>query len=265
MLLPKATYYDRLKRNKKPDKYADLKQLIEDQFRLSEGTYGYRRMHFIAKSNGFTYSPNTVRRLMRVWGYSVEVYSRHTNRYNSYHGDIGKKADNILKQNFSATIPFTVLHTDVSQVKLANGQWGYISAVIDQASHEVITMIVSDTANKIQLHDTLKDLSKKLSRKAQPILHSDQGWQYQLTEYHQTLQKMNITPSMSRKGKCHDNAPIESFFNLLKRECLNRKRIDSIGQLKEIVRNYQFWFNNIRISMKLNGLTPVAYRNQKLV
>ncbi|MGE9198521.1 IS3 family transposase, partial [Lacticaseibacillus rhamnosus] len=69
-------------------------------------------------------------------------------------------------------------------------------------------------------------------------------------------------PSMSRKGNCHDNAPMESFFNLLKRERLNRQPIKDLEELKQIVDHYVTWFNHDRISLNKNGLTPIEYRNQ---
>lgn len=70
---------------------------------------------------------------------------------------------------------------------------------------------------------------------------------------------------MSRKGNCNDNAPIESFFNLMKRECLNRIRINNIDELVKVVAEYTDWYNNERISMNKNGLTPVEYRNQTVI
>ncbi len=67
---------------------------------------------------------------------------------------------------------------------------------------------------------------------------------------------------MSRKGNCHNNAPIESFFSLMKRECLNRYRIDDLTNLRKLVNGYVDWFNNVRVSRNKNGLTPVEYREQ---
>lgn len=69
---------------------------------------------------------------------------------------------------------------------------------------------------------------------------------------------------MSRKGNCHDNAPMESFFNLLKRECLKRTEIKNINQLQQKVKNYVGWYNTKRISFKLNGMSPCQYRQKKL-
>ncbi|KRM87632.1 hypothetical protein FD19_GL001152 [Lacticaseibacillus thailandensis DSM 22698 = JCM 13996] len=70
---------------------------------------------------------------------------------------------------------------------------------------------------------------------------------------------------MSRKGNCHNNAPIESFFSLMKRECLNRYRIDDLTNLRKLVNGYVDWFNNVRVSRNKNGLTPVEYREQAMI
>ncbi|WP_164508384.1 DDE-type integrase/transposase/recombinase, partial [Companilactobacillus kedongensis] len=92
----------------------------------------------------------------------------------------------------------------------------------DQASGEILSYSISLSPNKLLILDTLEKLKQNIDPHLNPILHSDQGWHYQLKYYRDALKTMGIEQSMSRKGNCHDNAPIESFFNLLKRECLYR-------------------------------------------
>lgn len=219
----------------------------------------------MATKSGYQLCPNTIARIMKQIGTQVTIYSKHVSGYHSYKGKVGTVNSNLLHQKFDAKVPFSVLHTDITQVKLANHKWGYISAIIDEASREVITAVVSESANKIQLYNTLNDLKSKLPIGSKPIMHSDQGWQYQTPEYQETLANLKITPSMSRKGNCLDNAPIESFFSILKREKLNRQPIKDIEDLKRIVSTYVKWFNNKRISMNKKGLTSVECRNQVLI
>lgn len=157
------------------------------------------------------------------------------------------------------------MHTDVTQVRLYNGDWGYISAITDEASREVLVAMVSSSPNKALIQGSLDEFKNHLKVGLKPILHSDQGWQYQMPAYRTRLKQLQIRQSISRKGNCHDNAPIESFFNLMKQECLNRYPIDDIDTLRQLVNNYVQWFNNERISRNKNGLTPVEYRNQALV
>lgn len=202
---------------------------------------------------------------MSAMGLKVSIYSKHTSKYSSYKGEVGKIAPNVLNQKFDANQPLTVFHTDVTQLRLYNGNWGYISVITDEASKEVMAAVVSSSPNKAMIRDTLDAFESRLSIDSEPILHSDQGWQYQIPYYQMRLKEMGIKQSMSRKGNCHDNAPIESFFNLLKRECLNRYKINDLSQLRRMVCDYVQWFNNERISMNKNGLTPVEYRNQAMV
>lgn len=260
--LRRATFYDRLHRNVKDDKYEDLKVFIANTFRESDETYGYRRIHSQALKAGFKVSPNTVLRLMAQLNLSVTIYSTHTTKYRSYHGAIGTVNDNLLKQKFDVALPNTVFHTDVTQVKLANNSWGYISVILDEASREVVTAIVSSHADKEQLKLTIDDFARKCPTTGTPIIHSDQGWQYQTATYQTAMHTLGLIPSMSRKGNCHDNAPIESFFSLMKRERLHRRKIKDLEHLQQQVADYVRWYNTKRISMNKNGLTPVEYREQ---
>ncbi|BDZ30130.1 IS3 family transposase [Lactiplantibacillus sp. WILCCON 0030] len=262
--LPRATYYDRLKRNHKPDKYAKVKHFIRQEYVNSGASYGYRRMHKEAIDAGFTYSEETIRKIMTDMDLKVTLFSKHTGKYSSYKGTVGKIAPNLLKQKFNATKPLTVLHTDVTQVALYNGKWSYISVIIDEASKEVLSAVTSYSPNKKLIKATLRTAQKHIPNDLHPILHSDQGWQYQIPGYQSKLKEMGIIQSMSRKGNCHDNAPVESFFSLLKRECLNQYKIKNITELRGILNAYIEWFNHDRISMKTKGLSPISYRTQAL-
>ncbi|MCD5435079.1 IS3 family transposase, partial [Lactobacillus delbrueckii subsp. lactis] len=76
---------------------------------------------------------------------------------------------------------------------------------------------------------------------------------------------MELVQSMSRKGNCHDNAPGETIFNLMKRERLNRVKLHSLEEVQQELEDYIYWFNNIRRSNKLNYTTPVKYRDRVMV
>ncbi|WP_160300362.1 IS3 family transposase [Lactiplantibacillus herbarum] len=257
--LKRATYYDRLKRRQRPDKNSKLKQQIKKSFVESRQTYGYRRIQRCTQKAGFKACPDTILRLMNQLGLHPNMYNKHTSKYQSYKGHIGKIAPNILNQAFDAKIPYAVLHTDVTQVRLSNQKWAYISAVIDEASREVLALKISEHPDKELIRKTLNQLSRTLPKTSVPILHSDQGWQYQIQSYRSKLNKMHIIQSMSRKGNCHDNAPIESWFNLLKRECLYQNDLKDMRTLRRITNKYVKWFNNSRISLIHGGSTPAEY------
>lgn len=262
--LKRATYYDERKRISKSDKYQEIKEEIQIIFQEGLETYGYRRIHIKLLGHNFKISPNTVLKLMNEIGIKNTVYRKHTSSYSSYRGNVGAKAPNIIKQQFNATEPYMVIHTDVTQIRLANRRWGYLSAMIDEATKEVLALKISAHPDKKMIMATVTELENTLPAGINPIVHSDQGWHYQMPDYQAKLQSLEFIQSMSRKGNCLDNAPIESFFNLLKCECLNCCKIQNIEDLTTITEDYVQWFNNERISLKTKGLSPVEYRKQVL-
>lgn len=116
----------------------------------------------------------------------VVIFSKHTSGYCSYKGNLGKIAPNALKQKFTETEPLKVLHTDVTQIRLRKDKWGYISAVLDQASGEILSYSISLSPNKLLILDTLEKLKQNIVPSLKPILHSDQGLHYQLKYYRYT-------------------------------------------------------------------------------
>jgi transposase InsO family protein len=92
------------------------------------------------------------------------------------------------------------------------------------------------------------------------VLHSDQGWQYQMKQYQHLLQQKGIKQSMSRKGNCLDNAIIENFFGIIKSELFYLKKYKSTDQLKEEIEEYIKYYNNERIKSNLNKMSPIKYR-----
>lgn len=269
--LPKATYHDERKRiANHHDKYTEVKKVILQiaqrfQFR-GRWTAGYRRIQMELNKLGIHLSGDTIRKLMRELNVQVSLYNRHRNgKYSSYQGTVGKIADNKLKQEFNEKRPYRVIHTDVTQVRLADRQWAYISVMIDEASQEILALQISTSPNKELIIRTLKELINNLPDGAHPIIHSDQGWHYQLGYYTQKLAEHQFIQSMSRKGNCLDNAPVESFFHLFKTELLaGFPPCKDITELTELAKKYVEYFNNVRITLKTKGMTPVEYRNHTL-
>ncbi len=267
----KATYHDERKRIKNhKDKYAEIKAIIleiakEGTFR-GRLTYGYRRIGEALDKRGIHLCGDTIRKLMSDMGIQVSMYNKHNNHhYSSFKGKVGKTCINVLNQLFEETQPYTVLHTDVSQVKLLNDKWAYISAVTDEASKEVLAFQINDSPNKELIENTLSELFRKLPADAKPIIHSDQGWHYQLSYYTESLIENNLIQSMSRRGNCLDNAPIESFFHIYKTECLiGFPPCKDIDELTKISQKYVCWYNNVRISGKTKSMSPVEYREHAL-
>lgn len=214
------------------------------------------------RDKGVKLAMETVRKLMRSIGLKTELYHKRTAKYSSYKGTVGKVADNILQQHFDEERPYHVLHTDITEYVLTNGKKVYISPVVDEASLEILACTASYSPNTDLVLGMLDELETKLPAYSHPVIHSDQGIQYQSKAYQARLEDMGLVQSMSRKGNCYDNAPGETIFNLMKREKLNRVKLHSLEEAQQALRNYIYWFNNIRRSNKLNYTTPVKYRDR---
>ncbi|MCD7120660.1 IS3 family transposase [Limosilactobacillus agrestis] len=270
--LAKATYHDERKRiAHSHDKYEEAKvQILKiaQRFRLrGRWTAGYRRIQMELDQIGLHLSGDTIRKLMRELNIQVTLYNRHRNgKYSSYHGTVGKIADNRLKQNFNEKRPYHVIHTDVTQVRLANHQWAYISAMIDEASQEILAFQIGISPNKELIVKTVEELITNLPDNAYPIIHSDQGWHYQLGYYTQKLADHQFIQSMSRKGNCLDNAPVESFFHLFKTELLaGFLPCKDIAELSKLSQEYVQYFNHVRTTLKQTKLSSGNIRTTVLI
>lgn len=176
---------------------------------------------------------------------------------------MGKVAPNLLERNFSTTAPNEKWVTDVTEFSLF-GQKLYLSPILDLHSSDIVSYTISDRPVLSMVIDMARQALAVLPRGAAPILHSDQGWQYQHKHYRKLLNDNGIIQSMSRKGNCLDNAVMENFFGILKSELLYLKEFDSIEQFKQELIEYLDYYNNCRIKAKLKGLPPAVHRKQAL-
>jgi len=144
------------------------------------------------------------------------------------------------------------------------GEKRYLSPVLDLCNGEIIAYTVMSRPVYKLVDDMLKQALTRLQPGDQVILHSDQGWHYQMKQYRRTLKQHKIKQSMSRKGNCLDNAVIENFFGLLKSELLYLQEFDSMEHFEKELAEYIYYYNNKRMKTKLKDLSPVEYRTQVL-
>ena len=153
--------------------------------------------------------------------------------------------------------------TDITEFHLF-GEKRYLSPVLDLCNGEIIAYSVMKRPVYQLVDDMLKQAVLHLQPEDQVILHSDQGWHYQMKKYQSTLKQHGITQSMSRKGNCLDNAVIENFFGLLKSELLYLQEFESIEHFEKELADYIYYYNHKRMKAKLKDLSPVEYRTQVL-
>ncbi|MBS5315372.1 MAG: IS3 family transposase [Clostridiales bacterium] len=259
--LPRSTYYYHLKRLNQPDKYSEAKKIIKQLYDEHYGRYGYRRITLELRNKGYNLNHKTVLKLMKQLALKSMVRIK---KYRSYKGNVGKIAPNILKRDFKATKVNEKWATDVTEFSLF-GKKLYLSPIIDLFNGEIVSYNISERPTFHQTIDMLNKAFKKIPDDTGLILHSDQGWQYQMKHYQKLLRDKGIVQSMSRKGNCLDNAVIENFFGILKSELFYLQDFHSIEHFKEELENYIEYYNHKRIKSKLKGLSPVQYRIQSLL
>lgn len=242
----------------KSDKNAEMEQKIAEIYHENNGNYGYRRITLVLRRI-WVINHKKVHAIMQKLGLKGKDNKR---KYRSYLGEVGKIADNLLARNFHATKPNEKWVTDVCEFKCTQGKL-YLSPVKDLFNDEIIAYDVSRTPNFEQITRMMTHAVTRLNG-TNPILHSDQGWQYQMAGFREICRQNGITQSMSRKGNCLDNSPMESFFARLKTECYFDKQFDTFEQLEQTIHDYIHYYNNERIQVKLKGLSPVEYRTQSL-
>ena len=253
--LPRSTFYYHVKYQKE-DKYAREKEEIRKIFHENKGRYGYRRVTMALRNCGFFLNHKTVQRLMKEMGLVCRVRMK---KYRSYKGEQGTTAPNLLNREFTAEKPNQKWVTDVTEFRLF-GKKLYLSPIFDLCSGDVVTYTLSDSPNLSMVITMLKQAFEMIPGDTHLILHSDQGWQYQHKHYQKMLKDKGIRQSMSRKGNCLDNACVENFFSLLKTELLYLQEFTSVEHFISELTEYIYWYNNKRIKLKLDGLSPVNYR-----
>ena len=258
--MPSSTYHYNILISKKSDKNTEVKEAIQQIYNEHQGRYGMDRITPELAKRGVVRNRKTVGKLMKEM--DIKAVIRQPKYYkSSCQGTESKTVSNIINRNFVAEAPNQKWTTDVTQFSVL-GHKLYLSAIIDMFNSEVIAYELSEKNNLDLVMNMLNKALDKVPNNSKLILHSDQGWQYRHIVYQSKLEAVGITQSMSRKGNCLDNALIENFFGLLKSEFFNMKKFKSIDIFKEELDDYINYYNEKRIKLKLDGLSPVEYRTK---
>lgn len=260
------------KRLNKPNK--DIEIEIEKKIlkiRKDNPNYGYRRITAMLKRSGLIINKKKVQRLVQKLKLQVKSYSRKSRKYSSYKGQVGKISDNKIKRNFKVEKPYTKITTDTTEFKYfekdKSGTYQvkklYLNPYLDMYNSEILSYEISK-------HPTIEPILKALDKaikitnksKEERIFHSDQGWAYQTKQYTSRLETKGITQSMSRKGNCLDNSPMENFFGILKQEIYYGRKFYSYEHLKQTIEEFIKYYNEERIKEKLGYLSPIEYRKK---
>lgn len=244
--LPKSSFYEWVGKLEIVNKEElELINIIKNIFEESNETYGYRRITIALKQKDLKINHKRVYRIMKENDMKCIKFSRRSRGYSSFKGEIGRIAENKLNRQFQVTVPNKVWVTDVTEFKIqGSNQKLYLSPIMDLFNSEIISFNLSTTPTVKLTTDALDNALKKLPKKQQLTIHSDQGFHYQHAQWVKRLKKRNIEQSMSRRGNCIDNSPMENFFGILKQEMYYGEKFTSIKQLEKKITEYINWYNS---------------------
>jgi transposase InsO family protein len=254
----RSGYYAFVQRVGQPEADADLAEKIQDCQTICDRTYGYRRVWKWLISKNIYRNPKTILRVMKKYDLLSEV--RRRRRWQQM-GQQVHKYENLLNRQFHTDRPNAKWVTDISYIHTGQGVL-YLSMIRDLYDNSIVAYKTGTQQTVNLVLDTIRLAMKSEKKKvaAELQLHSDQGFQYTSQAYFNLTKEYGITPSMSRRGNCYDNAMAENFFSILKTECIYRHKPKTLQEAKKLIDSYIHFYNHQRIQLK-TGVAPLTLRH----
>jgi transposase InsO family protein len=223
----------------------------------SRETYGYPRVHAELQAAGDRCGRHRVARLMRLAGLKTKqkrLWERSGRGRTFEHIEAHK-----LERDFASPVPDKKWVSDITQFPTAEG-WLYLAAVMDLYSRRIVGWAMDKRPTQQLVTDALKMALWRRGSVKGLLVHSDQGMQYRTGNYHRLLRTYDIECSMSRKGNCLDNAPMESFFHTLKKEHSHHVRFRTRAEARlSLFEWIEVFYNRQRRHSYLDYMTPDEY------
>ncbi len=235
------------------------KVILLEHYQMKQIYGTFRLKHQIAKKYGITLNHKRIRRYKKYIGLETLARKRKPMYQKTFSNNLHLTymAKNLLKCDFSIDRPVQKLSTDVSYIKCTDGTI-YLSAVKDLFNNQIIAYNLSESNNANLVCDTIKQLPNSYTN---AIIHSDQGSAYYSYEYRELLERKGYLRSMSRRGACWENSPIENWFSQLKEEQLSRIGKRSKYITIKLIEKYVQWYNTERIQKDLGYKSPIEFFN----
>ena len=260
--LNRRSYYKWLKRvpSAREIENEKIKERILEIHHSVNKIYGFRRMTMnINRQMNKNYNHKRIYRLMKELKIS-SVIRRKKKKYTKNSAEY--KAENILNRKFSADIPQQKVLTDITEFKYGKDKKIYMCATLDLYDRSILSYSFSEKPNTNLVLEVLHNsFNKSINHKS--ILHTDRGSQFTSFEYKEALERLGITHSMSRVGKCIDNGPMEGFFGNIKSEKYYLNNYETLEELKNDISDYIRFYNEERLQKNLGNRSPLEYRKFK--
>ena len=220
-------------------------------------TYGSERLHQELVKKGVQVSLHRVRKIRKDLGIRCKQKRKFKATTDSRHAL--PVAENLLKQEFAATAPNQIWVTDITYIGTDEG-WLYLASHKDLFTREIVGYAMSERMTKNLVNQSLFRAVSSKRPSAGLVVHSDRGSQYCSREHRKLLTQFGIKASMSGKGNCYDNAPMESFWGILKTELVHHKRYGTRAEARNDIQEYiEIFYNRQRLQASLNFLPPVVF------
>lgn len=263
--ISRSGYYDwRRRQGTESTREAANRRLLDqirEVFEASDQTYGSPRVWRQLQKDGVCCGENRVARLMQKAGLRAAVPDRAWPRTTVSDPRL-PTFENVLEQDFAAEVPDTKWAADITYIPTDEG-WLYLSVVLDLSSRRVVGWAMKPTLGRALATDALEMGLRKRSPDEGLIHHSDRGCQYASEDQQGLLEESCVIGSMSRRGNCLDNAPVESFFGTLKTERVRRRRYQTRSEARRDLFQYiEVFYNRKRLHSALGYVSPVEFEAQ---
>ena len=239
-----------------------LTGIIQRIHAQSGGVYGAPRIREELQAEGYAYGRHKVARLMRLAGLKGCPQRRFkvTTQSNPRH----PVASNLLQQDFSANAPNQRWASDITYVPTRQG-WLYLAVVMDLYSRRIVGWSMDSWMSRHIVLDALAMALGSRQPQGELIHHSDRGAQYTSDDFRDALDRAEISCSMSARGNCYDNAVVESFFGLLKRERVNRVHYRTRDEARADIFDYiEVFYNRRRRHSYLGNISPMEFEKRTI-
>ena len=235
----------------------ELRDMVMEAFEARGYKKGSRQIrNWIREHKHIRVNRKRIQRIMRKYGIKCPIKKK--NPYAGMHSDGDPKLmPNLLGRQFFPGEAGKVFVTDITYVPVRDVPWLYLSVIKDSETGEVVAWKASRSLAMPFVMDCLAQLGER-GFKAGAMIHSDAGVHYTSHAYHDKVKEMGLVQSMSRKGNCHDNACIESFFGRMKFE-LGKTDGMTFSEAEKAIADYMDYYNNERCQKRLGDITPAAY------
>jgi transposase InsO family protein len=242
-------------------KDAQALAIIKKYFIKSFEKAGIVTLDMLMRKDGFIINHKKIARIKREYGLITKIRRRNPYREIPLKSREHKIIPNILRRDFNSLQPDEIYSTDMTYLFYGKCEKAYLSATKDLATNEIVSFNLMRTPTVSAFTQEFKKLIEKLPghKKANLIIHSDQGFQYTHPDFIKLLHEHGVTQSMSRAGNCLDNAPIESFFGHFK-DLIDLKSCRTIEDVEKEIKRKINYYNTERPQKALNKKPPAEYR-----